>query len=157
MAIQHGQYGRNRRTLSSWWRGAPSAADRRAGDLCDSRDNSAVEATATGGVLVPFPIHGEALLVKLAEALRNRVVDTRSGRDPLLLKISRHHLGSRLALDQTAYVEFHSDQATYHMVIEAASDTKLTLDTTDFDTLVKFVTQYVTERPAEPATLEAVS
>jgi hypothetical protein len=111
---------------------------------------------AKGGVLVPFPIHGEALLVKLADALRNRVAGTCSAHDPLLLKMSRHP-GTRLAIDQSAYVEFDAARATYHAVIEATSDTKVTLDTTDFDTLVSFVAQYVTERPAEPATLESVS
>lgn len=115
-----------------------------------------LEAVATSGVLVPFPIHGEALLVKLADVLRNRLANPRSERDPLLLKMSRDPT-SRLAIDDAAYVEFLSDQATYHVVIEAGSDTKVMLDTTDFDTLVRFVAQYVTERPAELATLEAVS
>jgi hypothetical protein len=115
-----------------------------------------VDAVPASGVLVPFPIHGEALLVKLADTLRNRDRDAHSGRDPLLLKMSRRP-GLRLAIDHIAYVEFDTDRAAYHVVIEAASDTKVTLDTTDFDTLVRFVAQYVTERPSEPTTLEAVS
>ena len=105
---------------------------------------------------MPFPIYGAALLVKLADALRNRTADACSERDPLLLKMS-HRPGSRLAIDNIAYVEFHADRAAYHVVIEAASDTKVTLDTTDFDTLVRFVAQYLTERPSELASLEAVS
>ena len=105
---------------------------------------------------MPFPVHGEALLVRLADALRSRVAGSCSERDPLLLKMSRHP-GSRLVIDQNAYVEFDSDRAAFQAVIEAASDTRVTLDTTDFDTLVRFVAQYVAERPAEPATLEAVS
>jgi len=54
-------------------------------------------------VLLPFPIRGEALLVKLADLLRERVATHRFERDPLLLKISRCP-GSRLSLDRFAYV-----------------------------------------------------
>jgi hypothetical protein len=182
MAIENGQHDRrNRGTLAAWLRGALAPLDGGAEDRSDSRDDAAtpspcsaarlgqasvgacarpelpgIDAVPTSAVLVPFPIYGEALLVRLADALRNRAADARSGRDPLLLKMSRRP-GSRLAIDNIAYVEFQPDRAAYHVVIEAASDTKVTLDTTDFDTLVRFVAQYVTDRPPEPATLEAVS
>src|SRR6202022_1225935 len=132
MAIQDGQHDRrNRGTLSSWLRGALTSFNCGAEDRCDSRDDPAVatlsprstsrlgpapgeacaaaegwdsDPAATSGVLVPFPIHGEALLVKLADALRKRAADICSERDPLLLKMSRRP-GSRLAIDQTAYVQ----------------------------------------------------
>jgi hypothetical protein len=108
------------------------------------------------GILLCFPIHGEALLVKLADLLRKRIADRGPRPEPLLLMMSRCP-GSRLSIDRTAYVEFDADRCAYHVAIEAAPDTKVTLETTDFDTVVKFVVQYVTERFSGPAALEVAS
>ncbi|MDB5608146.1 MAG: hypothetical protein JWP25_5046 [Bradyrhizobium sp.] len=115
---------------------------------------------APSGILLQFPLRGEALLVKLADLLRMRIANSPASRgpehDPLLLTMSRC-CGSRLSIDRTAYVEFIANRSSYHVAIEAAPDTTVTLDTTDFDTLVKFVVQYVTERLSEPATPEVAS
>jgi hypothetical protein len=112
------------------------------------------------GILLQFPLRGEALLVKLADLLRKRIGNSAAsrgpGRDPLLLTMSRCS-GARLSIDRTAYVEFIANRSSYHVAIAAAPDTTVTLDTTDFDTLVKFVLQYVTERVSDPATLEVAS
>ncbi|RZN08876.1 hypothetical protein CWO91_20415 [Bradyrhizobium genosp. SA-3] len=108
------------------------------------------------GVVLRFPIRGEALLVKLADLLRKQVAGCAPERDPLLLTMSRCP-GSRLSIDRIAYIDFLADRSTYHLVIEAAPDARITLDTTDFDTVVNFVVQYVTGRNAEPVALEAVS
>ncbi|MBB4362414.1 hypothetical protein GGD65_003447 [Bradyrhizobium sp. CIR18] len=108
------------------------------------------------GTVLHFPIRGEALLVKLADLLRKQVASRAPERDPLLLAMSRCP-GSRLSIDRVAYVDFLPDQSTYHVVIEAAPDATITLDTTDFDTVVNFVVQYVTGRNSEPVALEAVS
>lgn len=108
------------------------------------------------GMVLRFPIRGEALLVKLADLLRKHVANCAPERDPLLLAMSRCP-GSRLSIDRVAYVDFLADRCTYHVVIEAAPDARITLDTTDFDTVVNFVVQYVTGRNAEPVALEAVS
>ncbi|MHC4043471.1 hypothetical protein [Bradyrhizobium sp. 23AC] len=108
------------------------------------------------GTVLHFPIRGEALLVKLADLLRKQVASRAPERDPLLLVMSRRP-GSRLSIDRVAYVDFLADRSTYHVVIEAAPDATITLDTTDFDTVVNFVMQYVTGRNSEPVALEAVS
>ena len=74
----------------------------------------------------------------------------------MLLRISRCP-GSRLSIDRAAYVEYLPDRCMYCVAIEAQPDTKVTLETTDFDTVVQFVAQYVAERLSEPATLDVAS
>jgi hypothetical protein len=115
---------------------------------------------AQTGILLRFPLRGEALLVKLAELLRRRIANPVASRwpecDPLLLTLSRCP-GSRLSIDRCAYVEFDADRSAYHVAIEAAPDTTITLDTTDFDAVVNFVVQYIAERLSTAATLEVAS
>jgi hypothetical protein len=129
---------------------------------CDDQDGRATAQPAEksvlvgSGVILPFPIHGEALLVKLAEVLRGRIADRNPERDPLLLQMSRRPR-SRLSIDDKAYIEFHEDCSEYRAVIEASLETKVILETADFDTLVDFVLPYVVARLAEPAVLEAAS
>ncbi|MGO4712926.1 hypothetical protein [Bradyrhizobium sp. 2TAF24] len=149
-----------RRTLWSWLRDTVLTADRDAGAPLPHTTRPTVEMgvpqralAGDGATILPFPIHGEALLVKLAAALRDRF----GGREASLMLALDRGVHSRLTIDQAAYVEFHGVRGTYHAVIEAAADTTVMLDTTDFDTLVRFVMQYVTERPADTATLEAAS
>jgi hypothetical protein len=164
------------RTMWSWLRGTLSFTGR---DIIDVQARSPVVGvhsvpartpavgardsarTGTGGhaeagIVLHFPIHGEALLVKLAELLRKRVANRGLERDPLLLMISRSP-SPRLSIDRTAYIDFLADRSTYHFVIEAAPDAKVTLDTTDFDTVVRFVVQYVTDRISGSVALEAAS
>lgn len=111
---------------------------------------------AQSGVLLQFPVRGEALLVRLADLLRSRIADRGLERDPLFLLISRCP-GSRLSIDRSAYVEFLADRCVYYVAIEAQPDTRVTVETTDFDTVVKFVVQYVAERLSEKVFLEAAS
>lgn len=129
---------------------------------CDDGDGRATaqhldkSSPARSGVILPFPIHGEALLVKLADVLRSRIADRSPEWDPLLLQMSRRPR-SRLSIDRKAYIEFHEDCSEYRAVIEASHETKVILETADFDTLVDFVLPYVIARLADPAALEAVS
>ena len=115
---------------------------------------------AQHGMLLQFPLHGEALLVKLAELLRRRMAKPAASRapecDPLLLTVSRCPR-SRLSIDRCTYVEFDADRCAYHVAIEAAPDTTVTLDTTDFDAVVNFLVQYIAERPSAAATLDVAS
>jgi hypothetical protein len=108
-------------------------------------------------VLLAFPIRGEALLVRLAEGLRDRLPpNALKEADPFQLTLSR---GPRpkLSIDREAYVEFHAESASFHLVIDAAPDSRVTLETTDFDTLVKFAVQYVAEERHDLGTLEVAS
>jgi hypothetical protein len=153
-----------RRQRTSWWsrlRGALQPSDRGVGNQGDA--SAAVTAPphdigsrARTGMVLPFPIHGEALLVKLAEELRSRVAERGPEWDPLLLQMS-HWPRSRLSIDRTAYIEFHPDRVEYRAVIEASGETRVILETVDFDALVNFVQLYVVARPAEAAALEAAS
>ncbi len=107
-------------------------------------------------ILLPFPIRGEALLVRLAELLRQRVAGRTPWHNSFVLTMSRTPR-SRLTIDHATYVEFDPRRATYCVVVEAAPDTTITVDTTDFDTAVKFVTQYVVDRLSDAATVEIAS
>jgi len=107
-------------------------------------------------MLLQFPVRGEALLVRLADLLRTRIEVRGSDADPLILLISRCP-GSRLSIDRSAYVEFLADRCVYCVAIEAQPDTRVTMETTDFDTVVNFVVQYVSSRLSEKVLLEAAS
>jgi hypothetical protein len=139
---------------------APSLVPKPSGEAPDEGRAAAqlqqTEAPATGGIILPFPIHGEALLVRLAEVLRNRTADRSLERDPLLLQMSRRPR-LRLSIDCKAYIEFHQDCSEYRAVIEASEETRVILETVDFDALVDFVLPYVVARLAKPAALEAMS
>jgi hypothetical protein len=158
--------------LWSWLRGAPSHVVRSTVDwrprpaavpLLGARPDATPNVPPAGSWLAPqdraddgcvvlrFPLRGEALLARLAEVLRMRVTDGGPERDPLLLTLSRFP-GARLAIDRIANVEFQADRSAYCVTIEAAADTKVTLDTTDFATTVNFIAQYVAGRTSAPAT-----
>jgi hypothetical protein len=108
------------------------------------------------GVLLPFPIRGEALLVRLADVLRDSLMCSAPGADPFLLTLSRVPR-SRLSIDGAAYVEFHAETATFQLTVETGPDSRMTLETGDFDTLVKFVVQYIAEKRRDPDQLEVAS
>jgi len=139
---------------------AIAVAPKRAGKMAtfdrEAALRRALNTGAEAGIILPFPIHGEALLVKLAEVLRNRIADHSPEWDSLLPQLSRRPW-SRLSIDRQAYVEFHEDRGEYRAVIEASLGTKVIIETADFDVVVDFVLQYVTGRLAEPAELEAAS
>jgi hypothetical protein len=107
------------------------------------------------GVVLPFPIRGEALLVKLADLLRDKMAgfpDT----DPFALTISRYPR-ALLSIDQSAYVEFHADREAFHLIIDVTPDARVTLETGNFDTLVRFVLRYVAERGHDGGPVEVAS
>ncbi|MGY3693586.1 hypothetical protein ACVIGA_003666 [Bradyrhizobium sp. USDA 3240] len=106
------------------------------------------------GEVVAFPVHGEALLVKLADVLRRRVAGREPADNPLRLTISRCPW-ARLSIDATAYVDYLSEVETFHAAIEAGPDTKVILKTRDFDALASFVMQYVNDRLLDRAPVEA--
>jgi hypothetical protein len=112
------------------------------------------KAEPASGDVLPFPIRGEALLVRLAEVLRSRLAVPGPDHNPLLLTISRSP-GSRLLIDGVAYVDYISNLSTYRAAVEAVPDTKVIVETSDFDTLVSFIVQYLTDRRSDPATTEA--
>ncbi|WP_246801364.1 hypothetical protein [Bradyrhizobium genosp. L] len=98
--------------------------------------------------VLPFPLHGEALLVKLADALRRRVAGRQPDHNPLCLTILRTPR-VRLSIDGSAYVDYLSELSVYQAAIDATPDTKVILKTTDFDALASFVVQYVDDRLIE--------
>ncbi len=114
------------------------------------------EPETQSAVVLPFPIRGEALLVKLAEVLRARIATVALSPNLFLLTMSRAPR-SCLAIDHASYIAFDAERATFHVVLEASPDTTITLDTTNFDTLVQFVVEYVNGRISEFRTLEVAS
>ncbi len=142
--------------LRAWFGSAHGAT----GERLHGHDCAAVKAadnnTISGAVLLPFPIRGEALLVKLAELLRGRVAHRAGWHNPFVLSITRGPR-SRLVVDGSSYIEFHPNRSTYHMEVGVGADTTVTLETTDFDTLVQFVVQYIDGRLSEATALEVAS
>jgi hypothetical protein len=141
------------------WFGAGAAAYRAAPRDVASYEASpalVLPASSQTAKLLPFPIRGEALLVKLAELLRARIASRSLEQDPFWLEISRcSH--PRMSIDRSAYVEFQTGRATYHVVVETMPDTTIRVETSDFDTVVKFVLQYIDERIADALALEVAS
>jgi hypothetical protein len=106
-------------------------------------------AQSTSSHVLSFPYRGNALLVKLADILKKRIAEAPTHADRFVLSLTRAPR-LRLVIDETAYVEFDAVRAAFSMVVEVEPCTQLTLDTEDFDTLVRFVVQYVRDKLAEP-------
>ncbi|TAI60452.1 hypothetical protein CWO89_40600 [Bradyrhizobium sp. Leo170] len=123
-------------------------------------DNLASDAAKGGdcvsSVVLPFPIRGEALLVKLANELRGRVTAGELEDDPFLATISRGRR-ARLSIDRDAYVEFDAEDESFHLKIDATPVLTLTLETKEFTRLVEFVFQYFAERDRGLRQVEVVS
>jgi hypothetical protein len=150
--------------LRSWFNDASWTIRRRANENDVRLDRASVDLrpaelpidAVPNAILLPFPVRGEALLARLAELLRNRIADRRLERDPEFLRISRCP-GYRLSIDESGYVEFLADRFVFCVAIEGQPGTRVTVETTDFDTVVTFVVQYVAARVSENVSLEAAS
>jgi len=98
---------------------------------------------ATGQVLV-FPLSAEAQLLRIAEGLRSRVGPSCST-DDVALELSRRS-GACLKVDADTTVDFDGARGVFRVVVEATYDTRLTLQTKQFDAVVNFLAQYLLER-----------
>ena len=118
-----------------------------------ANDALAVMPQAGGGrdhpAVLAFPIRAEALLANLACSLRDRLGIRERAGDPFLMTMSRSPR-PRLSLDRDAYVEFHAEDSTFRLKIDAVPASRLTLETSEFAVLVKFVLQYLAERHGDP-------
>ena len=127
------------------------------GPAVDNPTSGAVKGgDCVSSVVLPFPIRGEALLVSLANELRDRVTAGELEDDPFLATISRGRR-ARLSIDRDAYVEFNAEDETFHLKIDAAPVLALTLETKEFTRLVEFVFQYFAERDRGLRQVEVVS
>jgi hypothetical protein len=117
---------------------------------------AAMDGASGEAAVLHFPIRGEALLARLADLLRDRLQCDDASRDPFLLTLSRGPR-PRLSIDRAVYVEFHAEWASFHLIVDAAPDSRVTLETTDFDTVEKFVVQYLTDRCRDRGQFEAAS
>ncbi|WP_315769407.1 MULTISPECIES: hypothetical protein [unclassified Bradyrhizobium] len=99
--------------------------------------------------VLPFPVRSEALLASLVPTLRGLYVSGEDESDPFLMTMS-HGPRPRLSIDRDAYVELRHQPEAFLLKIAAAPDSKITFETPDFTTLVKFVLQYMAERHGEP-------
>jgi len=119
-------------------------------------DTSVCHAKPREAAVLRFPIRGEALLVKLADLLRARLATVALSSNPFLVTMSRAPR-SRLLIDTVSSIEFDPGRSAFHVVLQASPETTLTLDTTDFDSLVQFVVEYVNGRISECRALEVAS
>ncbi len=111
---------------------------------------------ALDDAVLRFPIRGEALLVRLATALRDRFGECGPDGNPLQFTISRGaHL--RLTIDRCAYVEVQRRDRAFRLAVEASQDTTLWLETGDIDIIVGFVTRYIGEKLVDGKEFEAAS
>ncbi|WPO40269.1 hypothetical protein [Tardiphaga sp. 42S5] len=142
-------------TLWSWLRCGASKKELVQVDLPLCADSEPSLQQESGTVL-QFPLRGEALLVRLAELLRRRVAELVPQFDCLSLTLSHRPL-LRLSIDDNAYIEFDTHSTEFDLVIEAPSGTRMIIQTTDFDAVVKFVLQYVVEKLSDEIMLEAAA
>ena len=142
--------------LRAWFAARALASALTSERTSEDEADSTQSAVVSGGRLLLFPIRGEALLVRMADRLRQRVGDARWDEDSRFLTVLRcPH--SRLVIDRHTYVEFDPGRATYRAVLDAAPETRLTIETSNFDSVVSFVVQYVDDRLSDGMSLEAVS
>jgi len=168
MATQRGKQKigwQGRGALRAWLRNAFLPHDHAAGaadpetpaaqpdDAAPAEHGGSAEKSA---VLLPFPIHGEALLVRLAELLRERVADRGPVQEPFLFAMSRRP-ASRLAIDYRSSVEFVAGRSEFRFEVDVSPTTNIVIRTNDFDALVEFIVEYVSARLVEPPSLEAAS
>ncbi|UFZ03330.1 hypothetical protein LQG66_29505 [Bradyrhizobium ontarionense] len=89
------------------------------------------------------------MLASLVPTLRDLYVRGEDESDPFLMTML-HGPRPRLSIDRDAYVEVRHQPEAFLLKIAAAPDSKITFETPDFATLVKFVLQYMAERHGEP-------
>ncbi|WP_398479510.1 hypothetical protein [Tardiphaga sp.] len=144
-------------TLWAWLRrGASAATVAPVPPDTAARAPAGIDLVQQPGIVLSFPLRGEALLVRLTELLRRRVAELVPQCGRLSLTLS-HHPALRLSIDESAFIEFDASSAEFNLVIEAESGTRMIIQTTDFDAVVKFVLQYVVEKLSDDAVLEAAS
>jgi hypothetical protein len=132
---------------------AGAVADLFCRDIAPPRAASSSEPTAT---LLPFPIRGEALLVKLAAHLKSVVERDRLHQSPFLFAMT-HVPHARLLIDEMAHAEFDVARGEYRIQVLVSPDTRVTAETSDFDVMVDFIAQYMRERQVETSALGVAS
>ncbi|MDB5716499.1 MAG: hypothetical protein JWO15_3896 [Sphingomonadales bacterium] len=144
------------KTLWSWLRGAAVGQPAAEPNPATQMPDGATDTSARRGVVLAFPVRGEALLVKLAEVLRCKIAAFDRSCHGLLPMLD-HDPDLRLWIGDDAHVVFDGRSSEYHLTIETPSGTRMIIQTVDFDALVTFVLQYVSERLADAALLEVAS
>jgi hypothetical protein len=114
--------------------------------------------TSSEDTVLPFPLQGEALLVTLAHVLRERFGGEGPDCDPSLFTISRG-ASCRLMIGRAAYVEFHKDKSKvpFRVAVEAEPDTIVSVQTSDFNTVIRIVVHYVRHELRGSTKFEAAS
>jgi hypothetical protein len=99
------------------------------------------------GTIIAFPRSGQVELVQLAEDLRRRFYSLGlDDHDPVQLRVDG---GAQpcLWIDNTAYVEARSSGA-YRLVLNDAFETRITMETSDVESIGDFVRHYIIARYA---------
>jgi hypothetical protein len=173
---------RGGRMLQSWRRDVTAALSLDADDCCAPRDRlTALTPPSPGGetssavpdearaelsqsseqppkrsVLLPSPIPGKALLVKLAPVLPNHVADPQPNRDPLLLTILRCP-PLCLSVDRAVNVEFRDESSAYPIAVDISLSRRVSVEAADFEAPVEFIAQYVATQVGEHLALAVSS
>lgn len=143
------------RTLWSWLRRSGTATRPSPAETGPATEDRLDVAALEQATILPFPVRGEALLVKLAEVLRRRVSEL--GRTEGLLPTLSHGPDLLLWIGDDAHVEFDARRSEYDLTIAAPGGTRMIIQTADFDVLVTYVLQYVVERLSDENRLEVAS
>jgi hypothetical protein len=136
------------RTLWSWLRRAGTAE--MPSSCTETRDTTGDGVACRDpaderGTILQFPVRGDALLVKLADALRRRMIGLGRTAEALHPTLS-HGPELRLSIDEDAHVAFDACRSEYDLTIETRGGARMIIQTADFDVLVTYVLQYVAER-----------
>lgn len=127
--------------LRTWLAGVPLVAAPCSGS--ETAGKVATPVGAPGAAVLPFPMTGRGLLLRLAQDLGHLVgKDDAEAGDPVLLALAP---GSqqRLTIDSTAYVDVREGILPYRVVLGDEFATRITLETTDVAEVHSFISQYL--------------
>ncbi len=124
----------------AWLAGAALSTVDRIASRDASQRSVSVPQLAT---VVPFPLNGRGVLLKLARELGDAAeAGVADVDDPVLLTLARGD-NQRLLIDSTAYMEIGQEPLPYRVVLGDAFTTRITLETADVTEARGFISQYL--------------
>jgi hypothetical protein len=117
-----------------------------------ARAATAAPAVTGGGVVIAFPDSARLRLERLARELRQsfeRGGFARGGGDSLFALDVTAGPRPRLLIDQAAFVACNAEAQAWQVVVDHGSDTRVTLDSSDFGSVERFVRLYIVGRISE--------
>jgi hypothetical protein len=109
-----------------------------------NRAPAASVVAGSGGIVISFPDTARLRLERFARELRQGF-DRCGGGNLFVLNVTAGPR-PRLWIDQTAFVECDIEAGAYQAVVDHGHDTRVTLDTSDFTSIERFVRLYIVGR-----------